>query len=215
MESQQMYKHCLKNLKAQEMYAESIIVNGRTGKLVKAKDNKAASASKVTSFKKYQDSLFSRTSNANIVRVLDMSKKMQLSTMKESFGIKRYIQKKFLAKLFKFDLKTNDYIIQPGTLKEIKDEYFKEVIEGYGSTLSSQDKKYFFDQLREVDSAAVQIRDRMAQKVKDAKVDTYMFDKETFVAPNMINKDAIERAKEEARIKPNVSQGRINDLSTN
>lgn len=34
------------------------------------------SVGKANTFKKYQDSLFSRTSNVNIVKVLDMSKKM-------------------------------------------------------------------------------------------------------------------------------------------
>ena len=80
-------------------YADTILVNAKTGKQAKCVSQggqrrnqtmKLKGGGKST-FQKYQDNLFNMTSNRQIATVLNNAKKFQIGAMKEDLGIKQYI----------------------------------------------------------------------------------------------------------------------------
>ena len=96
-ENMKMMDHCKKISNNAYLYAETILVNARTGKRVKEMPTLPRKMKRDKNvFQHYQDNLFQLASNQQIAHILHQSKKYQLSQFKEDFGIAKYIKDKFL-----------------------------------------------------------------------------------------------------------------------
>ena len=119
-QNEQVINKWRQSIQDNKLFAETILVNAKTGNQLKPPSASVGPGSKKqNTFQKYQGAIFNQTSKHQITAALSNAKRLELSQFSEDLGIMRYIKKKHLQ-----DKCKSDNLNDEGKFKGIKDQYF-------------------------------------------------------------------------------------------